>query len=391
MADLLRKTKSLYASTANSFNTGTGVTITPVSVSGLPTDTEITLTFDRVNSAGVETPSLMERIIGTISGGDFVVRTSPGSGRGADNTSDQAHTSPVVEYIPNAKDINDAIDGFLTEHGQDGTHDTSVVTTLTATQTLTNKRVTPRTGTATSSGTPTINTDNVDFYSITALAANITSMTTNLSGTPTIGQKLVLRIKDDGTARTIAWGASFASRGATLPTTTTISKTLYVELLWNSVTSTWDCIQATTEGVAGNVTTALARAYLDGAQDNLTDATFTKVDLDAESFDPGSNFASNAFTAPVTGYYDLKATISYNNVIADKRYHCAFYKNGSLYSNASTTSSTTDAINATHTDEVQLTAGDTIELYARADAGVNTVDLNVGSANTHLTVSLITT
>ena len=50
MADKLRKYKSLYSSTCNTFSTGEGVTITPASVTGLPTDTEITLTFDRVDS-----------------------------------------------------------------------------------------------------------------------------------------------------------------------------------------------------------------------------------------------------------------------------------------------------------------------------------------------------
>lgn len=246
MGDYFRKVKSLYASTTNTFGTGTSVTITPNSVSGLPTDTEITLTFDRVDSSGTETPNAMERIIGTISGGNFVVRTSPSTGRGADGTSDAAHTSPVVEYIPNAKDMNDAIDGILVEHNQDGTHKTPVVT-LTGTQTLTNKRITSRVGTVTSHATPTINTDNVDLFTITALATAITSMTTNLSGTPTNGQKLIIRIKDDGTARGITWGASFASRGATLPTTTTLGKYSYVGLIWNSTASTWDCIATVTE------------------------------------------------------------------------------------------------------------------------------------------------
>lgn len=122
MSDLLRKYKSLYSSTANSFSTGTSETITPASVTGLPTTTEIILTFDRVDSSGTETPSDMERIIGTISGGNLVVRTSPATGRGADNTTDVAHTTPVVEMIWNAKDWNDLIDAFLVEHGQDGTH-----------------------------------------------------------------------------------------------------------------------------------------------------------------------------------------------------------------------------------------------------------------------------
>ena len=108
-------------------------------------------------------------------------------------------------------------------------------------------RLKARITTIVSSATPTVNTDNTDFVTITALAAAITSMTTNLSGTPANGDKLLYRIKDDGTARAIAWGASFANRGATLPTTTTLGKVTYVGLIWNSVASTWDCVAAITE------------------------------------------------------------------------------------------------------------------------------------------------
>lgn len=115
------------------------------------------------------------------------------------------------------------------------------------TDTLTNKRITARITTITSSATPTINTDNCDCVTITALAEAITSMTTNLSGTPNNFDKLLFRIKDDGTGRAITWGASFASRGATLPTTTTANKVTYVGLIWNSVESTWDCVASATE------------------------------------------------------------------------------------------------------------------------------------------------
>ncbi len=115
------------------------------------------------------------------------------------------------------------------------------------TATLSNKRVDARITTITSSATPTINTDNCDAVTITALAAAITSMSTNLSGTPANFDQLLFRIKDDGTARAITWGASFAARGAALPTTTTISKVLYALFIWNSVTSTWDCVSTATE------------------------------------------------------------------------------------------------------------------------------------------------
>lgn len=106
---------------------------------------------------------------------------------------------------------------------------------------------TPRTNTVTSSATPTINVDTTDIFTITALATNITSMTTNLSGTPVNGQKLIIRILDNGTARTITWGASYVSRGATLPTTTVLSKYTYVGLIYNSTASKWDCVAAVTE------------------------------------------------------------------------------------------------------------------------------------------------
>lgn len=115
-------------------------------------------------------------------------------------------------------------------------------------QTLTNKRVTPRVGSTTSSATPTINTDSYDIYRLTAQAAAITSFTTNLSGTPTHGQELLIEITDNATARAITWGASFASTtSATLPTTTTVSKLLRVKFLWDSADSTWDCVGTSEE------------------------------------------------------------------------------------------------------------------------------------------------
>lgn len=115
--------------------------------------------------------------------------------------------------------------------------------TVDGTQTLTNKRVTPRVSTTTSSATPTINTDNVDMYGLTAQAADITSFTTNLSGTPTDGQKLWIYIVGTA-ARAITWGSSFEASTIALPTTTVSTNRLDVGFVWNAATSKWRCVAA---------------------------------------------------------------------------------------------------------------------------------------------------
>jgi lipoprotein-anchoring transpeptidase ErfK/SrfK len=128
-----------------------------------------------------------------------------------------------------------------------GDQNLSSYATKTGTETLTNKRINPRVTTEVSSATPTINTDNSDMHSITALAVAITSMTTNLSGTPVNGQKLIIRFKDNATNRAITWGASFEAKGVDLPTTTTASKVLTVGFLYDTVTSKWGCIASVEE------------------------------------------------------------------------------------------------------------------------------------------------
>lgn len=156
--------------------------------------------------------------------------------RGTEGYSAKAHAKGVIVAFPLSESHINNINDILTEITAD------IAVGKTTTQTLTNKRITPRSTTEVSGATPTINTDNTDTHTITALALAITSMTTNLSGTPTNGDKLIVRILDDGTARAITWGASFASRGATLPTTTVLSKYQYNGFIWNSTTSTWDCV-----------------------------------------------------------------------------------------------------------------------------------------------------
>jgi hypothetical protein len=113
----------------------------------------------------------------------------------------------------------------------------------TATQTLTNKRITKRVYAYSAPGaTPTIVTDTYDVVNMTAIATAITSMSTNLSGTPTSFQPLVIGFTDNGTPAAITWGSSFEASTVALPTTTVASALLMVGFFYNPTTSKWRCV-----------------------------------------------------------------------------------------------------------------------------------------------------
>jgi hypothetical protein len=108
------------------------------------------------------------------------------------------------------------------------------------TATLTNKRITKRVASTASSASYTPNSDSYDVVTITAQAAAI--QFNSPSGTPTSGQQLIIRLKDNGTARAITWNAAYRAVGVALPSTTVVSKTMYLGFIWNSTDSKWDLI-----------------------------------------------------------------------------------------------------------------------------------------------------
>jgi hypothetical protein len=97
----------------------------------------------------------------------------------------------------------------------------------------------PRVQTVTSSSTVTPTATN-DLVTITAQATGLTLA--NPTGTFAEGQALMIRIKDNGTARIIAFDTNYRAIGVTLPTTTVLSKTLYLGIIYNSTDGKWDIV-----------------------------------------------------------------------------------------------------------------------------------------------------
>ena len=97
----------------------------------------------------------------------------------------------------------------------------------------------PNVQSVTSAATVTPTTLN-DEVVITAQAVALALA--NPIGTAVQGQSLIIRIKDNGTARAITYDTQYRAIGVTLPTTTVISKTVYLGFIYNSTDTKWDCI-----------------------------------------------------------------------------------------------------------------------------------------------------
>lgn len=79
-----------------------------------------------------------------------------------------------------------------------------------------------------------------DLVKITAQTTAL--MLANPSGTAVEGWGIVIRIKDDGTARAISYDTQYRAIGVTLPTTTVVGKTLYLAGIWNADDATLDIL-----------------------------------------------------------------------------------------------------------------------------------------------------
>jgi len=108
-------------------------------------------------------------------------------------------------------------------------------------------RIGPRVQSVADAATVTPNADTNDCVDITAIAQAFTIA--NASGTPANFQRLIIRIKDNGTARAITWDTAYVAGGVALPSITVLSKILTLTFMYNSANSLnkWQLIHSAQE------------------------------------------------------------------------------------------------------------------------------------------------
>lgn len=113
------------------------------------------------------------------------------------------------------------------------------VVTTDATQTLTNKRLTPRVISVATATTLTPPADTCDTYDVTALATGAAVGVP--SGTATNSQKILIRIYS-AAVQALSWNAIYQPIGVTLPSTTAAGKWTYIGIVYNTAATKWDVI-----------------------------------------------------------------------------------------------------------------------------------------------------
>ena len=165
--------------------------------------------------------------------------SSGGGGGGV--TSVNSDTGPAV--VLNTDDIAEGVNKYATQAELNqiatNTNDISTnVSNISSNTTQINRLKGSSTRASVATLTPNINSNSLE--QITAQAVNLTVSAP--SGTPVLGQKVIINITDNGTARTISWNVVYNVINVTLPITTTVNKSLYIGCIYNADTSQWDVV-----------------------------------------------------------------------------------------------------------------------------------------------------
>jgi len=107
---------------------------------------------------------------------------------------------------------------------------------------ITGSRLNPRAVTTASTATITPDLNAGDVFTITSQSVSL--VFANPTGNPVEGQRMIIRIKDNGTARALNFSGSQyrASTDLTFPASSSASKILYLGFVYNSTDTKWDLL-----------------------------------------------------------------------------------------------------------------------------------------------------
>ena len=156
----------------------------------------------------------------------------------------------VVIIRPTTAWADNIASTLAVSHANDGSLNAAALTqATTAAQTAattTGWRTKPRILSDTSQATLTPDIDSYNIYSLSAQAAALTVAAP--TGTPKDGDAMIIRLKDNGTARAITWNAAYVNvSGLDALTTTVANEWSHIGIMYNGAASAWHVISITTE------------------------------------------------------------------------------------------------------------------------------------------------
>jgi hypothetical protein len=190
---------------------------------------DVTGTTNRITSSGGATPSIdisstFEALLGKVANplSQFAASTSAAIGVG---TVELGHASDTTLSRSSA--------GVLAVEGV-------VIPSISSTNTLTNKRMQPRTASSTTASTLTPDLSSANVYYRTTQTATLTINAP--TGTPVIGETIAIYVDSAG-AQTLTMDSTYKVFGEAFPATTTAGKTLMITAQFNG--TDWKTLWAT--------------------------------------------------------------------------------------------------------------------------------------------------
>jgi hypothetical protein len=134
-----------------------------------------------------------------------------------------------------------------------------------------------------------------------------------------------------------------------------------------------------------------AWVYSANEQSNITDITYTQVNINTEIFDVISDFNTGTylFTAPISAFYDITGSVKFDEInaaTADAR--ALIYVNGAAAVSGVHSLSLTSNRRAVSFTSVScyVASGQTVGLYGYATTGANTADIEASAVSTYLSI-----